>query len=310
MDVISHIKEMNKVLIFMFISIVGIQGQTIDLIPYLCDAKWGFCTTSGTEIIEAEFDSVDFFLGNTAVVQLDSKYGLIDKTGKTILETKFDEIVRYNDKNLSVKVRRGKKWKIYDENGKRKRKRKRKLVITSHTIHDCVRVNPKIKYSDIYVYSKNGKYGLLKYNKNDSLNKKEVIYGDLIYDEYLDLGVENMVALKIDENWKLYDYSGKLLNINSYDKIDTNSIGRRNEFYFKVTKDGKIGLISKEGVEIIKPKYNKVEMLPEEIYIKMDYWSKIEIFKVYSEGEDWYYINKEGFEFNCQTKENTISNKR
>jgi len=289
---------MNKVLIliFIFMSTVGLQGQTIDLIPYLCDSKWGFCTTSGNEIIEAKYDSVDFFLGNTAVVEINSKYGLIDKTGKLILDAKFDEIVRYDQKNPSVRVRKGKKWRIYDENGKRKRR----ISITSSIIYDCVTINSTFNYVDLYVYSKNDKYGLLKYGKNDSLNHKEVNYGDLIYDEYLDFEGENIIAFRIDESWQLYDYSGKLLSINSYDKIDKNSIGRRNECYYKVTKDGKIGLISKSGEEIIKPKYKSIEMLPEEVYKKIDYWSKIELFKVQSETQSLYYVNKKGFEYLCQ----------
>lgn len=288
--------RMEKVIIIICMSIVVLKGQTIDLIPYSCNGQWGFCTNSGDVIIEAKYDSVCFFIDKTAVVQLNSKYGLIDKSDKLILEPKYDEIIRYNYSIPLVRARRGKKWKTYDQSGKRERK----CSITSRKIGDCISINPKVDFARFYIYTANNKYGLKRFIKNDSSEIIKVIYDEPIYDEYVDLGVENVIAFRIAKKWNLFDCEGELLSKDHYDKIETTPIGRGNEIYYRVVRDGKVGLISQFGKEIIEPKYKSIEMLSEETYLNIGYWSKVELFRVQSVNQGYYYISKDGIEYICQ----------
>lgn len=40
---------------------MGLMAQDFDLIPYLCDSKWGFADKMGQVKIPIKYDSVGFF---------------------------------------------------------------------------------------------------------------------------------------------------------------------------------------------------------------------------------------------------------
>jgi len=60
-------------------------------LPYKGDDKWGFINQSGTIVIPAGFDGVDFFHEGIAVVSVNDKLGYINKSGSTIIKPQFDE---------------------------------------------------------------------------------------------------------------------------------------------------------------------------------------------------------------------------
>ncbi|MEO9257744.1 MAG: WG repeat-containing protein [Crocinitomicaceae bacterium] len=60
-------------------------------LPYKSDEKWGFINQSGTIVIPAGFDGVDFFHEGIAVVSLNDKLGYINKSGNTVIKPQFDE---------------------------------------------------------------------------------------------------------------------------------------------------------------------------------------------------------------------------
>lgn len=62
----------------------------ITLVPYHKKDKWGFANRKGELVIKAEYDWVEFFSEELAMVVADNKIGFIDQTGKVVIPLIYD----------------------------------------------------------------------------------------------------------------------------------------------------------------------------------------------------------------------------
>lgn len=71
-------------LAFFIYSFLTIKAQEVQYIPYRIGNKWGYSDTSGKLILEANFQSAEFFKDGVAFVKKDSFYYLINIKGEII----------------------------------------------------------------------------------------------------------------------------------------------------------------------------------------------------------------------------------
>lgn len=84
-------------------------------LPYKSNEKWGFINQSGTIVIPAAFDGVDFFHEGIAVVSLNDKLGYINKSGNTIIKPQFDEANAFS--NGVAVFQKGNGYGLLDRSG-------------------------------------------------------------------------------------------------------------------------------------------------------------------------------------------------
>jgi hypothetical protein len=86
--------SMKRLLLFVFFLLLqeNLSARLPDLIPYRKGDLWGYCDSTKKIIIEPEYERVEFFSGNTAVVRKHGKDGIIDKSGIAIVKFSFHGI--------------------------------------------------------------------------------------------------------------------------------------------------------------------------------------------------------------------------
>ncbi|MEM7037899.1 MAG: WG repeat-containing protein, partial [Bacteroidota bacterium] len=87
------------------------------LIPFRDGPKWGYADTNLSVIIPAQFDDVQHFSENLAVVKRDSMFGVIDKKGRELIPPKFPLITRSACGVFTIKTPAG--FIIVNNQGKR-----------------------------------------------------------------------------------------------------------------------------------------------------------------------------------------------
>lgn len=105
--------------------------------------------------------------------------------------------------------------------------------------------------SDVLTYQKDGKYGLIDFNGNQVLNSE--------YDEIVSLsGILKNVIVKKSGNVGLYNTSSKTMTIpTEYASIE--AFGETyNDGYIVKDLNGKFGLISSDGKQVLENKYDQI----------------------------------------------------
>lgn len=199
------------------------------------DGLYGVLDSNGNTIIEEKYNSVkgdeycseqNQYLETGYIVSEKTKdgiiYGYIDYNGKKLIEPKYESISRaleYDDNNIYL---------IFMENGKKGVIKNNKVII-----------KPKyqsINYygnSKVFVVNKNGKYGFFEKDGNEILETE--------YTSYSIAG--NYISVKKDDESRLYDLHGNLVNTNTYQSI----LETDNPSYFIAQdENGYFSIISKD----------------------------------------------------------------
>ena len=208
-----------------------------DILKVSKNGKYGVIDTSGKQIVECNYDSIEALKGvtNSLLTKKEGKYGIIDNVGTVIIENKYISI-----EPLSNKYEDG--FIVKDEKGKYGVITYTKTVVAEN------------KYDDIKNVYGNGKYYIVKNGKDweiIDIEGKEYLKGK--YDDIVFVDSQNAIV----KNGKKYGVvsieNGKnIIDIN-YDNITYGS----GENYI-VCKNSKYGIIDINGNKLIDFKYSNI----------------------------------------------------
>lgn len=199
------------------------------------DGLYGVLDSNGNTIIDVKYNSVkgdeycseqNQYLETGYIVSEKTKngiiYGYIDYNGKTLIEPKYEAITRaleYDDNDIYL---------VFMENGKKGVIKNSKVIIKPRY--------QSINYygnSKVFVVNKNGKFGFYEKNGNEILKTE--------YTSYSIAG--NYISVKKDDESRLYDLHGNLVNTNTYQSI----LETENPAYFIAQdENGYFSIISKD----------------------------------------------------------------
>lgn len=84
------------------------------------DGLWGYVNSAGEMVVEAEYDRVEFFLGNTAWVQKDGLWGAVDSKGQQIIDCVYPEKYQLDDNLYKICVAvNGHAQSVYNSKGEK-----------------------------------------------------------------------------------------------------------------------------------------------------------------------------------------------
>ena len=208
-----------------------------DILKVSKDGKYGVIDTSGKEIVECNYDSIETLKGvtNSLLTKQNNKYGIIDNVGSVIVENKYTSI-----EPVSTKYEDG--FIVKDEKGK--------YGVITYTKAVAV----ENKYDDIKNVYGNGKYYIVKNGNNWEIvdtDGKEYLKGK--YDDIVFVDSKNAIV-KNDKKYGVVSIEdGKNIIDISYDNIAYGS----GENYI-VCKDSKYGIIDVNGNKLIDFKYSNI----------------------------------------------------
>jgi hypothetical protein len=79
------------------------------------DGIWGYIDTSGTMVIEPQYDDARIFSEGLAPVEIDGRWGYIDIHGNMVIDLQFEDAGIFSEGLAAVMV--GEKWGYIDKNG-------------------------------------------------------------------------------------------------------------------------------------------------------------------------------------------------
>lgn len=251
------------------------EGLASYEVKFKGNRKFGYLDKKGKDVIPYKYDYASPFKDGLALVSLEQKYGIIDKKGKEIIPPEYDNIVclpndffivKENGKNGVV----NKKKKeiiplVYDEIGEFSdelfcAKLDEKWGIIDKNNHEII----PFKYEYISKFAEgtaiailDGKYGIINAKGEELISHK--------YDEvWMDVDfTDNFIGVKLNNKWGVINKERELVPC-IYD--DVNYIS---EEIVSVTKDGKEGLIDKNGRTLTAFKYDEIRPLQEGLFSVM-----------------------------------------
>lgn len=85
------------------------------LFPVQKDSLWGYIDTTGTLIVEPQFDRAWRFSGSRALIRSGSRYGYIDPAGRTVVEPRFEDAWHFSEGLAPVQI--DDQWGFIDTSG-------------------------------------------------------------------------------------------------------------------------------------------------------------------------------------------------
>lgn len=233
------------------------------------DGLYGVLDSSGNTIIDVKYNSVkgdeycseyDEYLKTGYIISEKTNngiiYGYIDYNGKLMIEPKYESITRaleYDDDNIYL---------VFMENGKKGVIKNNKIIIKPRY--------QSINYygnSKVFVVNKNGKYGFFEKDGNEILKAE--------YTSYSVAG--NYISVKKDDESRLYDLHGNLVNTNTYQSI----LETDNPSYFIAQdEEGYFSIISKD-IEI-QDKYTNITYAFDNFFIFTNESGKSGVLNIYT----------------------------
>lgn len=286
-----------------------ISDSTLDMeknvLSYEQDGKYGIIDYSGKELSKPIYDSVASLPNKPGciLVKKDGLYGVLDSNGNTIIDVKYnsikgDEYYTENDQYsktgyiISEKTKNGIIYGYINYNGKMLIEPKYESITRALEYDDSniylifmnngkkgviknksVIIKPKyqsINYfgnSKVFVVNKNGKYGFFEKDGNEILNTE--------YTSYSVAG--NYISVKKDDESRLYDLHGNLVNTNTYQSI----LETGNPSYFIAQDEsGYFSIISKDVQ--IQDKYTNITYAFDNFFIFTNEDGKSGVLNVYT----------------------------
>lgn len=209
------------------------------VLKYEKNGKYGLIDFNGKKIENAIYDEIDTlqYKEGELLVKSKEKYGVINIKGQILVKTKYDKIEtdKYYESDNGYKnagyivcniTEEGYRYGYVDINGK-------ELVETKY--NDLSRIS-EIQSEDIYIIaSENGKYGVLKNNKQ--LIKNE--YQSLIYN-----GENNLLTALKGKKYGVITVEGKTIIPFEYEQIDSTG-----KYIYATSSDKKVKVFDINGKE-------------------------------------------------------------
>jgi hypothetical protein len=217
------------------------------------------------------YDNIEQFKEELAIVRLNSKYGFIDKKGNEVIPPIYDNAKPFNNGKAEVQFMG--KWRLIDCDGKVIAKFDviescKKAVVSEAKVAVC-ETKATVSETNAVVSEKM----LNKPEENEVLPKKEAeivmrIYNFIpfkskrkwglkdssgkeilppIYNSFREF--DNLILVKYGRKWGLVDLSGNEIIAPKLDEIS------KHGSYYLVKIEGKWGLTDKSGNEIVEPKF-------------------------------------------------------
>ncbi|MFK7950329.1 MAG: WG repeat-containing protein [Saprospiraceae bacterium] len=207
------------------------------------DGKWGFVDTSGSVIIDYQYQNVHNFYQNVTLVKKDNLWGFINNKGEVIVPLAFSEVKKYTGTKV-VRAKKEEFWYLYNLKGK--------LIVDEkfEMIHPIVSKKMAVKL--------NGKMGLMDIDGNLLIKPK--------YQEVAYFG-GNMVRVK-----KRGKYGYRTIENKRAIPIKYEDLGRFYGTRVKAKRKGKWGMIDKKGKRILKFKFDYIGEYAYDSYLK-DYYA-------------------------------------
>ena len=230
--------------------------QTSLFLPFNNNSHWGFINESGTEMVPAVYDEVNYFSEGLASVSKNGKYGYINKSGKVMIPFMWDDAEAF--KNNAAVVSKGDKSGLINKTGDFM------IPVEYDELTEPI--------EDICVVVKNDKAGYLDKNGN-AITKLEFDIASDFRDGFAIVGIDDLFGLvsaqgkivveaiydnlswvssellkaESNEKWGLINRVGEVVLPISYDAIGDFHDGRA-----LIAKNGKCGFIN-TNVEIVIP---------------------------------------------------------
>ena len=254
-------------------------------------------------------DQKSIFISRLIVRKSQGQVGLIDLEGKVIAEAKYDDIT-YMPETGDFLVTSNKKVGIMSKDG----------ALKVQIIYDDIDLMDKD--AALYLAKRDDKYGILDVKGNIKLYMEyDQIGMDIssyakneIKSKYL--LADNLIPVKKDGLWGLFNKSGKQIVDFQYDGFGYIATSNKDAFNLLVIpdynvivtkKDGKYGIINSSGVEIIRP-------IADDIYMTINSDKKYYYLNIMDKKYDLIeYLDQRGVkttdnETESTTSENTTNN--
>ena len=200
--------------------------------------KYGYIDTIGNLVIPYLFDEASIFKEGIAGVRVEDKFGYIDKSGKLIIPAKYDAI-SYFINGLAI-VYKDNKAGVIDSVGK---------VVLPFNFRLLSSGNHKR-----FINKRSGnKFGLVSVDGKTILDNKYSMIAHLNNTFYL---------AEEGEKWQFFDSLGALVFNEFYEEAYI----FRKEQIIKLKKNGKFGMVNKNGQLIVPLQYEAVKNATEGLF--------------------------------------------
>ena len=212
------------------------------LIKVLTNDGIGLLNSSGDVIVEPTYDEISTFYDGKAKVKKDDLYGFIGEDGTVVIPVKYENASSYSDGLASIEE--DGIWRIIDSTGKP----------INNYLYEYYYISA-VTCDRFLVFDNNENYGYLDIEGNlviGSMVNKEPAYSDIT-----STCAENLYNVLEQDHFYLIDGDGKKVNDDYYDS----NVIFFNSDYATICKDGKYGVINKNGEIVIDAKYENIETI-------------------------------------------------
>lgn len=203
---------------------------------------------SKIEAVENQDENNNLWYENNILkVQKDNKWGIIDNQGKEIVPVEYDSISALKGIKNALLVQKDGKYGIIDDEGK----------IIIDTKYEEISNLGKDNKEGYIVKDETGLYGIIDYSKNSVLENKyqeiEKVYGNDLY------------VVSQDGKQKLIRKSGEEILTKGFEQIT--AILKEKDKGVIYISNGKYGIMSLDGTNILKAQYDNLIEAKENIFI-------------------------------------------
>ncbi len=267
---------MNKIIIFLFISLLFSCKPLSELYLVKVNDKWGYINRKGEMVIEPIYENCCYqryedsccsriiWPDALGIVKQGGKYGAINVNGNLKLECNYDFLDQYH--NSLIIAKSGGNYGILSENGDTifpfifdnqfiscNNKTGQGQINKKYYLLDFKNKTKKETNFDKISYFVEGLAAVKKGENLGYINQK----GELVIDaEYQTVWPYNkgLAAVKQNYQWGFIDTTGKFVIEPQFD--ETEGFDLFSGKYAIVVKNKKYGIINREGNYLINPKYD------------------------------------------------------
>lgn len=270
------------------------SAMTYHINPFILklNDKWGLVDSTHNRLTSFKFDRIesnDFVNKDFAQTKIGSQYGIINRKGEEIVPCIYDEVKSIYSLFF---VRKGNKWGIINQTG----------IQLKNCIYDDFEGEYWFNKRKWTAIKENGKWGLMNGEGEIMVKPQyqsiEKNYNDLVinvsqdarwgvvdsigkkiipcqYDKVKSIN-KNFIAVQTNGLWGIVDFTNREIVSCQYGNIEVsgvnlndNNLSENNKSDFiKIRKNGRWGLLSKDGKqEIIPCQYDAIVILSEDLYI-------------------------------------------
>lgn len=201
--------------------------------------------------IESEDVSINY-----STIEENGKIGVIDQDKNTIIKPQYEEIIIVNPHRAVFICKTNEEEKVVNN--------KNQEIFEKYDNVQPIEISNEIYESNILVYEKNEKYGLLSISGEEVTNDK--------YEEITSLGYQpGQLLIKQNGKYGIIDGNGKTIIKNQYDEIQLDEYYTEENEYQKAgyivkttTGEGyRFGYYDYTGAQVLNEEYNQITRLAE-----------------------------------------------